>query len=214
MAYVLHKLGAKRNPSDTERSEQGRGFHRPRLALSPPRPELLPIAPHECCRRLEADADPAALVDKAHSAAMRRTTSSAVNIAAIAATLTRRFATHAIMGVERISTASVRFSGVIPEIDRLVPVAKSGDPLPGRHHNGVARGGAAPSCSRTLSRSQVAHDSTIFPCAIRKIKISDSSIFLLVGSNTRDAISNVPVCVPVNLRRVTTRSPSAIISSI
>ena len=46
----------------------------------------------------------------AHSAAMRRTTSSAVNIAAIAATLTRRFATHAIMGVKCISTASVRFS--------------------------------------------------------------------------------------------------------
>jgi hypothetical protein len=32
---------------------------------------------------------------------MRRTTSSAVNIAAIAATLTRSFATHAIMGVKR-----------------------------------------------------------------------------------------------------------------
>ena len=48
---------------------------------------------------------------------MRRTTSSAVNIAAIAATLTRRFATHAITGVKRISTASVQFSGVIPEID-------------------------------------------------------------------------------------------------
>jgi hypothetical protein len=47
---------------------------------------------------------------------MRRTTSSAVNIAAIGATLTLRFATHAITGVKRISTAS-DVPGVIPEID-------------------------------------------------------------------------------------------------
>jgi hypothetical protein len=45
---------------------------------------------------------------------MRRTT---VNNAAIAATLTRRFATDAIMGIKRLSMARCNFSGVIPEID-------------------------------------------------------------------------------------------------
>jgi len=48
---------------------------------------------------------------------MRWTTSSAVNNAAIAATLTRRFATDAIMGIKRLSMARCSFSGVIPEID-------------------------------------------------------------------------------------------------
>jgi len=48
---------------------------------------------------------------------MRRTTSSAVNSLPSVATLTRSFATRAIMGVKRIPTASVRFPGVIPEID-------------------------------------------------------------------------------------------------
>src|SRR5215475_279475 len=64
MGYALHKLGAKIIQADSDRSEQGRGFHRPKPALSPRRPpELLPITPLECCRRLEANADAAALVD-------------------------------------------------------------------------------------------------------------------------------------------------------
>jgi hypothetical protein len=48
---------------------------------------------------------------------MRRTTSSAVNIAAIAATLTRRFATHAIWMLNVSRPQEWDFPGVIPEID-------------------------------------------------------------------------------------------------
>ncbi|HEY1982224.1 MAG TPA: hypothetical protein VGH13_19295, partial [Xanthobacteraceae bacterium] len=45
-----------------------------------PWPELLSVPPHDCSRRLQTDADAAALVD---IGAFGGTTSSAVNIAAI-----------------------------------------------------------------------------------------------------------------------------------
>ena len=47
----------------TDRSEQGRRFLWPRPALSPPRPELLPIPPHDCSCPFETDAHAATLVD-------------------------------------------------------------------------------------------------------------------------------------------------------
>jgi hypothetical protein len=44
-------------------SEQGRRFHRPRPTFSPPRPELLPVLPHNRSRRLQTDPDTASFVD-------------------------------------------------------------------------------------------------------------------------------------------------------
>jgi hypothetical protein len=63
MAYVLQKLGAKRIQGDTDRSKQARRLLCPTAALSPPRPKLLPVAPHDRRRRLEPNADAATLVD-------------------------------------------------------------------------------------------------------------------------------------------------------
>jgi len=57
------KVECKMNPAATDHSEEGRGFQRTRLALSPPRPELLSVPPHDCGRRLQSDADAAALVN-------------------------------------------------------------------------------------------------------------------------------------------------------
>jgi hypothetical protein len=57
------KVRCKRTPAATDHSEEGRGFHRARLALSSPWPELLSVPPHDCSRRLQTDADAAALVD-------------------------------------------------------------------------------------------------------------------------------------------------------
>jgi hypothetical protein len=53
----------------------------------------------------------------AHSAAIRRTTSSAVNIAAIGRHLDTQLRQPAITGVKHLSTASGDFPRVIPEID-------------------------------------------------------------------------------------------------
>jgi len=44
-------------------SEEGRRFQRPRPTLSPPRPELLSVAPHDRGRRLQPDPDAASFVD-------------------------------------------------------------------------------------------------------------------------------------------------------
>jgi len=53
----------KWTPGATDHSEEGRGFHRARPALSSPWPELLSVPPHDRGRRLEPDADAATLVD-------------------------------------------------------------------------------------------------------------------------------------------------------
>ena len=78
---------------------------------------MLPVLPHDRSRRFEPDTNTATLVDIGALGGDAPTTSSAVNNAAIAATLTRRFATDAIMGIKRLSMARCNFSGVIPEID-------------------------------------------------------------------------------------------------
>jgi hypothetical protein len=87
--------------------------------LAPGRPaELLSILLHDRGRRLRRMPTPPRSSIKVHSAAIRRTTSSAVNTGGILrATPGGMFASKAILGVKRFSTASVHFRRVIPEID-------------------------------------------------------------------------------------------------
>src|ERR1700726_4320816 len=110
--WALQKLGAKRSQTTTAHSEQGRRFRRaPRLPAPGQPAELLAILPHDRCRRPQPDSDAAALVD---ISALGR--NSPYDILGgqyrchVDATLTRRFASSAIVGVKRFSTASVQIS--------------------------------------------------------------------------------------------------------
>jgi hypothetical protein len=72
---------------------------------------LLSVPPHYRGRRLEANADAAAFVDiSALGGNAPDDILSGQYRCHLPATLTRRFASHAIMGVKRFSTASLQFS--------------------------------------------------------------------------------------------------------
>ena len=106
------------------KSEQGRGLRLPRPALAPRRPsELLSVLPRDRSCGFEPEPTPlrssdiSALNGKCVPGKWHPLHARAVNIAPILAALTRGFTGHAIMGVKRLSTASLQCSRVIPEID-------------------------------------------------------------------------------------------------
>ena len=119
MAHVLRKSGTKRNPGDTDIDQsRGDGFSVDSGAVS----AAAGIGRHTAARlQLLARGDCRPRRARRHRYIWRQCAgraSSAVNIAAIAATLTLRFATNAIMDVKhfcRPQACSVR--RVIPEID-------------------------------------------------------------------------------------------------
>jgi hypothetical protein len=79
---------------------------------------LLAVLPHDRCGRFKPNADAAALVDV--SALSGNSTDDILSgqyRCHIAATLTGRLPSHAIVGVNRFSTARLQFTRVIPEID-------------------------------------------------------------------------------------------------
>jgi hypothetical protein len=99
-------------------SKQRWRFRRPRPPLTPRCPKLLAVLPHDRCGRFKLNADAAALVDI--SALGGNSTDDVLGgqyRCHIAATLTGRLPSHAIVGVNRFSTASLQFTRVIPEID-------------------------------------------------------------------------------------------------
>jgi len=75
-------------------------LHRPTPTLSPRRPaELLPILPHDRRRRLQPNTDAATLVDIGALGGNAPDDILGGQYRCHRATLTRRFATHAVMGV-------------------------------------------------------------------------------------------------------------------
>ena len=79
---------------------------------------MLAVLPHDRCGRFKPNADAAALVDI--SALGGNSTDDILGgqyRCHVAATLTGRLPSHAIVGGNRFSTASLHFTGVIPEID-------------------------------------------------------------------------------------------------
>src|SRR5207248_2112677 len=65
-------------------------------------------------------------------------------------------------------------------------------------------------CCIIPNRSQLTHSSTIFPSSMRSMAMPIQVARLLVGGKP----INTPFCVPVDVKRVTTLSPSATWSSI
>jgi hypothetical protein len=81
-------------------------------------PEIARRMPHDRCGRFKPNADAAALVDI--SALGGNSTDDILGgqyRRHVAATLTGRLPSHAIVGVNRFSTVSLQFTRVIPEID-------------------------------------------------------------------------------------------------
>jgi hypothetical protein len=79
---------------------------------------LLAVLPHDRCGRFKPNADAAALVDV--SALSGNSTDDILSgqyRCHVAATLTGRLSSQAIVDVNRFSTASLQFTRVIPEID-------------------------------------------------------------------------------------------------
>ena len=79
---------------------------------------MLAVLPHDRCGRFKPNADAAALVDI--SALGGDSTDDILGgqyRCHVAATLTGRLLSHAIVGINRFSTARVQFTRVIPEID-------------------------------------------------------------------------------------------------
>ena len=112
-SYALQKLGAKRI-----RSKQRWRFRRSWPPPTPWCPKLVAVLPHDRCGRFKPNADAAALIDV--SALGGYSTDDVLRgqyRCHVAATLTGRLPSHAIIGVNRFSTASLQFTRVIPEID-------------------------------------------------------------------------------------------------
>ena len=79
---------------------------------------MLPVPPHDRCGRFKSDADAATLVDiSALGGYSTDDILSGQSRCHVAATLTGRLLSHAIVGVNRFSTARLQFTRVIPEID-------------------------------------------------------------------------------------------------
>ena len=79
---------------------------------------MLGVLPHDRCGRFKPNADAAALVEI--SALGGNSTDDILGVqyrSHVAATLTGRLPSQAIVDVNRFSTASLQFTGVIPEID-------------------------------------------------------------------------------------------------
>ena len=111
--YGLQKLGAER-----VHSKQRWRFCRPRPPLTPCCSKLVAVLPHDRCGRFKPNDDAAALIDI--SALGGNSTDDVLGCQYhyhVAATLTGRVPSHAIIGVNRFSTASLQFTRVIPEID-------------------------------------------------------------------------------------------------
>jgi hypothetical protein len=109
----LQNLGAERI-----HSKQRWRFRRPRPPLTPRCPKLVAVLPHDRCGRFKPNADAAVLIDI--SAVGGNSTDDVLGgqyRCHIAATLTGRPPSHAIVGVNRISTARLQFTRVIHEID-------------------------------------------------------------------------------------------------
>src|ERR1700730_11970 len=99
-------------------SKQRWRFRGPRPPLTPRCPKLVAVLPHDRCGRFKPNADAAALVDI--SALGGNSTDDILGgqyRCHVAATLTGRLPSQAIVGVNRFSTASLQFTRVIPEID-------------------------------------------------------------------------------------------------
>jgi hypothetical protein len=110
---ALQKLGANKI-----HSKQRWRFRRPRPPLTPRCPKLPSVLPYDRCGRFKPNADAAALIDI--SALGGDSTDGVLGgqyRCHVAATLTGRLPSHAIIGVNRFSTASLQFTRVIPEID-------------------------------------------------------------------------------------------------
>jgi hypothetical protein len=79
---------------------------------------LLAVLPHDRCGRFKPNADATALVNiSALGGNAPDDILGGQYRCHVAATLTGRLPSHAIVGVNRFSTASLQFTGVIPEID-------------------------------------------------------------------------------------------------
>jgi hypothetical protein len=105
----LQKLGAKK-----VQSKQPWRFRRPRSPLTPRWPKLLAVLPHDRCGRLKLNADATALVDiSALGGYSTDDILSGQYRCHAAATLTGRLLRHAIVGVNRFSTASLQFTRVM-----------------------------------------------------------------------------------------------------
>jgi len=108
--YALQKLSAKRTLTALSILEQRRRFSRSQPPLTPRRPELLSILPTDRGCRLQPNADATALVDiRTQRQFAGRHPRRSISVPSVA-TLTRRFADSAIVGVKRFSTASLQIS--------------------------------------------------------------------------------------------------------
>jgi hypothetical protein len=78
---------------------------------------LLAVLPHDRCGRFNPNADAAALVDISALGGNSTDDIGGQYRCYVATTLTGRLPSHAIVGVNRFSTARLQFTRVIPEID-------------------------------------------------------------------------------------------------